>query len=81
MVTYWRAAWWALSFGAFLHIGLDEHQSLIRSFLTAVFWTAVVDRLTSGAVGPREPDPLDNDGNGLTASRVFEERRNRHAAR
>ena len=50
MVTYARAAFWALSFGVFLHVGLDEHHSVFQSFAGAVFWTAMLDRLVSFSI-------------------------------
>ena len=53
MVTYYRAAFWALSFGAFLHIGLDEHHGVFQSLAGAVFWTVVLDRLISSQISKR----------------------------
>lgn len=50
MVTYYRAFFWALSFGMFLHIGLDERHGVFQSLAGAVFWTAVCDRLVSSSI-------------------------------
>lgn len=51
MVTYARAAVWALSFGFFFHLGMmSEHHSVIISIGAGAFWTILIDRLISGVV-------------------------------
>ena len=53
MVTWFRAVFWALSFGVFFHISLDEHHGIFISLVSGAFWTTVLDRLVTSSIGPR----------------------------
>jgi len=50
MITKFRACWWALSFGLFFHIAMDEHHHPLIAVCIATFYTSIVDLFTSGVV-------------------------------
>jgi hypothetical protein len=47
MITKFRACFWALSFGLFFHISLDEKHSPLAAICIGTFYTAIVDMLVS----------------------------------
>lgn len=50
MITWWRALWIAAVYGTFVYIGATEHEGPARALLGGAFWTALVERMTTGAI-------------------------------
>jgi len=50
VISKLRACVWALAFGLFFHIALDEHHGVFSALCRGVFWTAIVDSFISGGL-------------------------------